>query len=191
MKWADTVRPTIAATYPELPVEDRDADVWEPLVMVADAAGGRWPALARHAAVRMTGDLHRHPQTLGVRLLADIRQVMGDDERVSTTDLLGRLHSLETAPWASIHGEPIDSRFLARLLSKYDIQTGRTVRIGEWRGKGYRRDQFADAWARYLPACSAGERDIRDSVTGSPPTSSGGERDIRDNVPNQPREDEQ
>src|SRR5262245_61907066 len=37
--------------WPELPasIEDRDADVWEPLIAIADAAGGEWPQLARKA----------------------------------------------------------------------------------------------------------------------------------------------
>jgi hypothetical protein len=48
---------------PELPeeIQDRNADVWEPLFMVADAAGGQWPRRARVAAVaarRHTKDLY-------------------------------------------------------------------------------------------------------------------------------------
>ncbi len=41
------------APYPGLPegIADRDADCWEPLIAVADAAGGDWPELAREAAV--------------------------------------------------------------------------------------------------------------------------------------------
>ena len=39
-----------------MPLEDRAADTWEPLIAVADLAGGRWPELARHAAVVLTAD---------------------------------------------------------------------------------------------------------------------------------------
>lgn len=41
--------------YPELPeaITDRNADVWEPLITIADAAGGQWPDAARKVAVRM------------------------------------------------------------------------------------------------------------------------------------------
>jgi len=35
---------------PDMPVEDRPADTWEPLIAVADLAGGDWPARARKAA---------------------------------------------------------------------------------------------------------------------------------------------
>jgi hypothetical protein len=51
--WADTVREQAGETYPELPIDDRAADVWEPLVSVADLVGGAWPQLARDAAVAL------------------------------------------------------------------------------------------------------------------------------------------
>jgi hypothetical protein len=41
--------------WPDMPpgVEDRDADVWEALLAVADLAGGHWPTTARKAAVTL------------------------------------------------------------------------------------------------------------------------------------------
>ncbi|MFD5564983.1 DUF3631 domain-containing protein [Kitasatospora griseola] len=53
--WADTVRDKLNDTWPELPdgINDRQADVWEPLLAVADAAGGHWPARARAACVQL------------------------------------------------------------------------------------------------------------------------------------------
>ena len=41
--------------WPEMPpeIQDRDADVWEPLIAVADAIGGEWPKRARVAAVTL------------------------------------------------------------------------------------------------------------------------------------------
>src|SRR5215203_6506553 len=39
--------------WPKMPreIEDRNADMWEPLLQVADLAGGHWPKRARDAAV--------------------------------------------------------------------------------------------------------------------------------------------
>jgi hypothetical protein len=37
-----------------MPLEDRAADTWEPLIAIADLAGDGWPARARTAAVRTT-----------------------------------------------------------------------------------------------------------------------------------------
>jgi len=41
--------------WPNLPagIEDRNAEVWEPLIMVADAIGGEWPKRARDAALAL------------------------------------------------------------------------------------------------------------------------------------------
>jgi Protein of unknown function (DUF3631) len=42
-------------TWPEMPdgIEDRNADVWEALIAIADLAGGDWPERARRAAVAL------------------------------------------------------------------------------------------------------------------------------------------
>lgn len=157
--WTDAIRAKIEnpEQYPALPdnVQDRDADVWEGLVMIADQAGGQWPQLARQAAERMVADQHNKPETLGIKLLSDIRKVFGANPSMGTMDLLGLLHGIETAPWNSIKGEPIDSRFLARTLDKYGIPTNKTIRIGKATVKGYHRKDFYDAWSRYLPSVPA------------------------------------
>jgi len=46
----------IASARPELPksLNDRAADIWEPLFALADLAGGDWPALARQAAMNLS-----------------------------------------------------------------------------------------------------------------------------------------
>lgn len=151
--WADTVRPSLLDAWPDLPdgIEDRDADVWEPLIAVADAAGGDWPERARAAAVEMVNEAKAKPATLGIRLLTDVRHVFGTEPRLSTHELLDRLHALETAPWSSIRGQPIDARFLATQLSKYGIPTNRTIRVQGQVLKGYQAADLLDAWSRYVP----------------------------------------
>src|SRR5262249_52187480 len=49
--WAQSV--TAEIDWPDMPegIEDRDADVWESLLAVADLVGGQWPQIARNAAV--------------------------------------------------------------------------------------------------------------------------------------------
>lgn len=150
----ESVRLHLANAWPELPegIEDRDADIWEPIIAVADAAGGHWPTTSRNAATVMVATSKKKPTTLGIRLLADIRTVLGDRDRISTSDLLGELHELDTAPWGNIKGEPIDARFLARTLSKYEIETNNTLKVDGRPVKGYLRTHFADSWDRYLAA---------------------------------------
>jgi hypothetical protein len=156
--WAVTAVTHVTDSWPVLPdeIQDRDADVWEPLIAVADAAGGYWSTRSREAALEMVREAHDTPATLGIKLLTDIRTVMTDVDRISTGDLLKALHAIDTAPWGSIKGEPIDGRFLARQLSKYEISTGNTVRIDGVPVKGYQRSHFHDAWERYVPSPQVG-----------------------------------
>jgi Protein of unknown function (DUF3631) len=59
---------------PELPadIQDRDADVWEPLIAIGDAVGGDWPARARRAALALVIESKEDDTSLGIRLLADV-----------------------------------------------------------------------------------------------------------------------
>ncbi len=150
--WAATVRDPITHAWPELPagIEDRDADVWEPLLAVADAAGGTWPERARVAAVALVADSKESTPSLGIRLLDDIRTLFGLAEVMSTEDLLTGLQGLDEAPWGElIGGKPLNARGLARRLGGYGVKS-KNVRIGGSVHKGYARSDLADAWSRYL-----------------------------------------
>lgn len=149
---------SVGDAWPELPegIEDRDADIWEPLLAIADAAGGHWPTTSRDAAGLMVAKAQEKPATLGIRLLSDIREVMADQDRLSTTDLLKGLHDMDAAPWGNIKGEPIDPRFLARQLAKYEIPSSKTLKIDSRSVKGYTRGHFVDAWERYTPTSPSG-----------------------------------
>ncbi len=149
--WAETM----TLCWPEMPdqITDRNADCWEPLLAVADAAGGHWPERARVAAVALVADSMAAPPSLGVRLLSDLRTVFGNAENMSTEDVLGALVALEEAPWGDIRGKELDARGLSRRLSRYGVKP-RTVRIGERTPKGYTAGDLADPWSRYLPNVS-------------------------------------
>ena len=151
-EWVDAVRPALSDSWPEMPgeVQDRSADVWEPLVAVADQAGGDWPARARVAAVALVAaNQEGQRESLGVRLLADLRTVFGDADRLPTGVILDRLHDLDEAPWGDLRGKPLDSRGLARRLARYEIAP-KQVRVGDRNVRGYQRSDCLDAFGRYL-----------------------------------------
>jgi hypothetical protein len=132
-------------------LNDRAADSWEPLLAIADAAGGLWPARARRAATAISSD-EDDQVSVGMRLLADLRDVFKDADHLSTAELLGRLHELEEAPWGEWYGKPITARGLAKLLAPYGIgPVNRRVRPGAEKQRGYFRAEFTDAWQRYIP----------------------------------------
>jgi hypothetical protein len=148
-EWA--AQTDLEGVYPDMPsgVEDRAADVWEPLLSVADAAGGDWPERARVAAVALVALAKVATPSLGIRLLADLREVFGEKENMSTESILIGLCAIEEAPWGNLKGTPLDSRRLAHFLRPYEVES-RTVRIGNKTPRGYTREDLWDPWARYL-----------------------------------------
>jgi hypothetical protein len=157
-EWAYVVGGSVGAAWPTLPegVVDRPAEVWEPLLAVAEAAGGNWSERARAACVALCRVAQDRRVTLGIRLLADLRTIFGDAEALHTQTILERLHrgvgaGLDSdAPWGDLHGKPLAERGLASMLKKYDIHSMKVKASGNAL-QGYRREHLWDAWQRYLP----------------------------------------
>lgn len=150
--WCAEHCPRIGGAEPELPkgIEDRAADCWEPLIAIADAAGGDWPSRARAAAVYLAGSATDESITDGVELLRHIREAFGDEDKLWTKTLTDRLCARDELPWADIRGKPLNDRGLAVRLKPYGIRS-KTVRVGDGTPKGYDAADFVDAWRRYLP----------------------------------------
>jgi hypothetical protein len=153
--WARAHLRVLQHAAPAMPLEDRAADTWEPLVAIADLAGGDWPARARNAAAAMTAaEAQQEEDTAAsVRLLADLRQVFQTTgaEALYTSTILEALHQLEDAPWADWYGHPLTTRDLAKLLRPYQVESKNVREHGGAPRKGYARADLQDAWARYVP----------------------------------------
>ena len=104
-------------------ITDRTADCWEPLIAVADAAGGCWPERAREAAVHIIRKSADENLTVGVELLTHIREAFGADTHLATTVLVDRLVDREELPWKDIYGKELDDRGLAKRLKPYGIKS--------------------------------------------------------------------
>jgi len=164
--WTASVRQRLTGVWPEMPdgIADRDADVWEPLLAVADAAGGQWPKLSRVAAVALVAEAKESTPSLGVRLLADLRQVFGDRETLSTQHILDALIGLDESLWADMRGKPLDSRRLANYLKPYGVAS-QSIREGPSVVRGYSRESLYDPWRRYLLPLSSGSATSATTVT--------------------------
>src|SRR6266545_1996753 len=154
--WAREHLRELQHAQPAMPLEDRAADTWEPLVAVADLAGGDWPARARTAATVMTAAEAQQEEdtSASVRLLGDLRELFdqADAEALYSATILDALHKLDEAPWADWYGHPLRPRELANLLRDYGVRP-RDVRehgTGPQR-KGYTRSDLHEPWARYVP----------------------------------------
>jgi len=149
--WAADVLDELSDAEPAMPVEDRAADTWEPLVAVADQAGGNWPARARRAAVLMVteADEADTDASLGVRLLTDVREAFASRAIpvIATKELLDLIKLVEESPWEAFG---LDDRGLARRLRAYQVSSRQVRPDGGQQVRGYRLEDFADAFARYL-----------------------------------------
>ncbi|MFG3474207.1 DUF3631 domain-containing protein [Streptomyces sp. NPDC047980] len=177
--WLTPLRGTAHRLVPPMPVEDRAADTWEPLVIVADLAGGHWPAQARAACLAMTRtELVQDEQTtLKTRLLRDIRRAFeqhGDTEALRSHDLLAALIQDAEAPWAEYGTKGLNAYHLANLLRDFGIGPANHRFENGKQAKAYARNQFLDAWARYCPdpaqpTRAAGETVVARRAQGKPP----------------------
>jgi hypothetical protein len=145
--WAAANVEKLCAAEPVMPVEDRAADTWDPLIAVADAVGGHWPDTARAACVALVREAESadEEQSLGVKLLADIASVFADQNKsfLSSRDLVTELWGLEDSPWSGFDYNP--SKLVYR-LREFGIKPGRDTTDNM---RGYALEWFADAFARY------------------------------------------
>lgn len=152
--WAERATDRLQDAWPDLPdgIVDRAADVWEPLVAIADEAGDEWPERARRAAITLNAARQQRDPSLGVRLLDDCRFIFTTTEldRLTTQDLVDALIALDEGPWSDLRGKELDARGLARRLRPYEVRPA-DHRFEAGVKKGYLRESFHDAWARYLP----------------------------------------
>jgi hypothetical protein len=156
-EWSAKALEHLRDARPDLPsnLGDRQADVWEPLIAIADLAGDDWPARARAAAAALSGSLDDSDIT--IELLRDVAEIVTKipphQDVIASTALIEKLVADEDRPWATWRkGEkPITPRGLARLLDPLDVHVDQYKVAGE-RIRGYRIDAFADAIARYLPS---------------------------------------
>lgn len=151
-RWSDDMGELFSETRPELAgLNNRAADNWEPLLALADLAGGDWPKQARQAALKLTGSEEEAP-SLNEELLKDIQAAFENrhTDKLWTADLLEALYADEEAPWLTYNrGKPFTARQLSKRLADFGIKP-KSIRSGPMTKKGYELEQFGDAFARYL-----------------------------------------
>lgn len=132
---------------------DRQNDIAEPLLCVAQLAGSGWLQMLTSALQSVLSGTGAEDTSIGVTLLTDIRAVF--DERqmngIRSQAMAGHLCEIEGRPWADWnHGKGMTPNNLARQLKKFGLHP-QTIRVGGDTPKGYRRSDFEDVWRRYCP----------------------------------------
>jgi Protein of unknown function (DUF3631) len=133
----------IMSAAPDLPVTDRAADVWGPLVSIADLAGEGWGKRARRAARVLTEEASKRPANLGEQLLLDLRTIFGDEEVLFTDEILERLAAIDERDWSAL-----TPKGLAKMLAEYGVAS-RSLRRDDRNAKGYQREWLVSVWDRH------------------------------------------
>jgi len=157
-QWAAEHQDDLAAARPAMPtgVTDRSAEIWEPLLAIADLAGGSWPDKARAACkffvIASASDDER--LSLGQRLLRDIKALFDAEETNAmwSSDIITKLTSDAESEWRDLWGRTLDQRRLAKELARYAVKS-KTVRLGAATSRGYDVDGptgLRQAWDHWL-----------------------------------------
>jgi hypothetical protein len=156
----------LRSARPSLPagLGDRQADVWEPLIAIADLAGGEWPDHARRAVLKLGGTIE--DQDIVVELLRDVADIVKEttESVIPTKDLLSKLIDQDDRPWATWrqNDKPITARGLARLLGPLGVHPTKLERA-----RGYRTDAFNDPITRYLTSQAPSRQPPNNARLGS------------------------
>ncbi|MBM4125503.1 MAG: DUF3631 domain-containing protein, partial [Nitrospira sp.] len=142
-RWAADNSALLTGARPPVPddLNDRAADNWEPLLAIADAAGGDWPALARRAALFLSGSSSDpDAESLSIRLLRDIRPILTSRpaDRIKSAELVECLAAIEDAPWREVKygSQFLDQGRLAGMLRPFKLKPV-SIRFEDGPHKGY------------------------------------------------------
>jgi hypothetical protein len=103
-------------------------------------------------AVRLSRKAYKPSE--GIRLLEALRAIFATRETITSAELVQRLLAEPDDEWGEFRGRtPITQRIIAALLAEYEIRPVvlHPTKRASLSARGYRRLQFADAFARFLP----------------------------------------
>jgi hypothetical protein len=146
---------SLSGAYPTLPNElnDRAYDSWEPLIAIADAAGGEWSGFARAAAKHLTGS-DDEMDDLGVQLLTDLQRVWPGDDVVTGAELTELLKDDDDdGLWRNYgkQGKGLTAKSMSTILRPFGIRPDQHKVDGK-NIRGYARADFEKPWGAYVDA---------------------------------------
>ena len=156
-RWANDNRERIRQAHVERAGlgSSRAEDNWRPLLSIAKVIGDEWHESALDAARTLVRG--NSQKSLVVQLLEDIRHAFEtiNDDKISSAQLIDLLCTDPEKPWLTANnGRPIGYRQLRKMLDDFNIESD-DIRFDLGTVlKGYRREWFADAFARYVADAS-------------------------------------
>ena len=152
--WLKPLEESLARARPAMPngVEDRPAEIWEPILAIADCAGGDWPRRAREACSFFVFAKNGYARPIGVDLLADMKRLFLDSDRMSTADIVKELHALTDAGWDDPRATLLTPSRMSALLRPFDVRP-KNLKVNGRVVKGYvvaGEYGLGEAWERHL-----------------------------------------
>ncbi len=154
VRWSADHLEALREAQPTLPVwfDNRLADNWEPLLAIAETISEDWGSLAREAAEVLGQGEEEGREIL---LLRHLREIFEGSEELATEEVIDRLIGHQEWPWEHANrGRSLTGHWLAKTLRRFEIRSVKVRQDGQKQRRGYRREQFANAWARYLDPSS-------------------------------------
>jgi len=161
---------SIASARPKIPrsLNDRAADIWEPLLAIADLAAGTWPKRARDAAVALSSMAQDTNPTTSLLLDLLLPCFEAEGERIFSRTLVAGLNADPDKPWAeAANRKQISEHWLSSKLRPYGLRP-RTMRIGNAQAKGYIKAELIDLFRRYIPRSALQELLADHQPAGNP-----------------------
>lgn len=159
LNWSDYRAQDISTLNPDLPVRDRDREVWLPLFIMAHLAGEDWIKRAEIALANIQEAKSDNTLPRERELLSDLWKIFQrqDKDKIKSAAIILALIEMPDSEWDTYNfGKPINERALAKKLRTYGIKPAQ-IRFENGQGaKGYYRSEVESAVKRYLePSISA------------------------------------
>jgi len=151
--WCQAHIKDLQEARPDIPtaLSDRQADVCEPLLAIADAAGGEWPKTLRKALVKLCVGAQANDGSVGVQLLRDVKGVFDEKhvDEMASAILCDSLALIETSPWGEWNkGKPLTPAGIARLLKPFEVYP---EQLSSGKVRGYKLRTLEEAFSLYIP----------------------------------------
>ena len=146
---------TLRERQPQMPesLTDRQEDIWEPLLTIADTIGGEVPELARAAAQTLCANHDDEPG--GATQLAAIKKVVGEKGRITSTDLIDGLWEADALPSRLMEDDKPNHKKIGHWLSKfirsYGGKPARQLDFDGENARGYEAAELQEVFDRYCP----------------------------------------
>jgi len=130
-------------------LNDRAADTFDPLYVIAQLAGDKWQEKLHSAALALSSTADSRNSGMG--LIMDILSLFGEtgSEKMFSRDIVALLRE-NGATSHTLSDSSINEYLISKALRHYHIRPS-NIRIGREVHRGYHASDFRDAITRYVP----------------------------------------